>query len=159
MTVEQYLKIFNNLPDDKPLPERISVLRLHCGPLNLSYASLYDNYRGGIGGIGDECFVIRDGYIKYMYAEWDGQFWRPLCFSNGISLHDDISLHCGQYGTPRDLIKEAIKTLENLIDQFKKGWLLSDTPNADDFEIAANRFRFMLIEEYNLDDSPKEYRR
>ena len=94
MTVEQYLKIFNNLPDDEPLPERISAFSLLWSPLNLyvDYGTLYDDFEGGFGGLGREFFIIKDGYIKFMYAEWNGRIWWPFCYSNGIALNDDISL-------------------------------------------------------------------
>lgn len=158
MTVEQYLKIFNNLPDDEPLPERIFAFNLLWSPLNLyvDYGTLYDDFEGGFDGLGREFFIIQDGYIKFMYAEWNGRIWWPFCYSNGIALNDDISLHCGQYDTPEKLINEAIKTLENFS---KQGWSMNATLTVKDFEMAADRFRTWLAEVDVLDDSPKTYRR
>ena len=159
MTVEQYLKIYNNIPDEKPLPEFLPAIGFYYLPLCLVPEGINFHYkRNSFGGIGDEHFIIRRGRIKLVYSEWDGQCWRPLSVSKGVRLKDDISLHCGSYDTVEDLIKAAIKWLESTISSCEKGYLLSNKLTVEDFEMATDRFRSWLDEKENIDDSPKHHR-
>ena len=158
MTVEQYLKIYNNISEDEPLPKTISPVRFYYSPLNL-FAGGVDNVGCYYGGIYREWFFIEKGCIKWESVQWDGQNFRTLSTTKGISLQDDISLHFGEYDNLEDFIKEAIKNLEHLIEASKKGWLLNGAPSTEVFEMAAGRFRSWHDEKENIDDSPKHHRR
>ena len=151
MTVEQYLKMYNNIPEDKPLPKTLSPLYFYYRPLNL-FAGGVDKVGRYYGGPRRDFFFIEEGCIKWRSAQWDGQNFRTLSITKGIPLQDDISLHFGEYDTLEDFIKETLKELKYLIKASKEGRLFKGAPSTEDFEIAAGRFRSLLPKKKSLDD-------
>ena len=145
MTIAQYLRILNNIPDGKSLSKK-----------DIDYG-LLDIFPNHVVFLCRSALEISYGYINYMEDLWDGQSWRSLP-SLKTSLRDDISLHCGKYETAENLIKATIEKLELYIEQHKDD-NSSKGNNIDNLEIAANRFRTWLAEVDVLDDSPKTYRR
>lgn len=130
MTVLEYLKVINGVSEDVDfIPEMISMI---------GFIDVIPKIDGKIKEQSKVDFsIINEKLIaKRSFELTDGS----ALVEKRTSLYDDISLHCGKFASPEELIRKTIAGLKNLQDSE-----LLDDSEKKDYQSKIDAFEQVLI--------------